>query len=345
MSLAALRQQLAVFLAPPRAGGAAIPTGIAALDRALSDGGVPYGRLTEIIGARGSGKTTLVRQIVAGAIAARRWVAYVDATRTLAPRDWTAFNEERRTGKRKRGEAEKHLWVIRPPDASRSAWCADVLLRSGAFGLVVLDGGPPLSRPVAVRLTRLARDHDAALVVVGDERADPATRAGGGVGSAVRLRMSRRPGGSRRADVRGHAPLLRSVSVSRRSASMLCVAVEKGGRHHPVEVSCAIDRTHRLCAYSEVPDRRGVAPRNRRGERAAPDVPGARRPVGARAGDRRPEGGAVQQPETAGRSELVGQSDVGLRSRDTGFSLPRKRRCAEPVVGRDGFLLAGGTGR
>ena len=34
--------------------------------------------------------------------------------------------------------------MIRPRDPARAAWCADVLLRSGAFALVVLDGAPPL---------------------------------------------------------------------------------------------------------------------------------------------------------------------------------------------------------
>jgi hypothetical protein len=53
------------------------------------------------------------------------------------------------------------------------AWCADVLLRSGAFALVVLDGAPMLARGVAVRLTRLAREADAAFLVLGDDALGP----------------------------------------------------------------------------------------------------------------------------------------------------------------------------
>ncbi len=161
MSLAALRQQLAVFLAPPRAGGAAIPTGIAALDRALSDGGVPYGRLTEIIGARGSGKTTLVRQIVAGAIAARRWVAYVDATRTLAPRDWTALTRrgepESGSGERRRnicGSSGRRMPAGVPGartsccEAGRSAWwCSTVGPRSHGRLLFASRGWHAITTP------------------------------------------------------------------------------------------------------------------------------------------------------------------------------------------------------
>src|SRR5687768_13851076 len=172
MSVSALRQQLAAILAPPRVGGtAAIPTGIEALDRALSDGGVPSGRLTEIQGARGSGRTTLVRQLVMTAVADRRWVAIIDGSRTLTPREWAEAGDSGR------------LWVIRPAAADRSAWCADILLRSGAFSLVVLDSAPALPRAVAIRLTRLAREHDVALVVVGDHPV---------IGSAVRLRIQRR---------------------------------------------------------------------------------------------------------------------------------------------------------
>ncbi|HSA57844.1 MAG TPA: hypothetical protein VLE53_19180 [Gemmatimonadaceae bacterium] len=263
--LAALRQRLAVLVAPPRAGTAAIPTGFAALDRALSDGGVPCGRLTEIAGVRGSGRTTLVRQIVAGALAARHWVAYVDGARTLAPRDWAGPG------------ATGRFRVVRPPSAARSAWCADVLLRSGAFGLVVLDGSAPLSRQVAVRLTRLAREQNAALVVVGEGQIGGAV-----VGSAVRLRVERLQQGHRREPVP-------SASSGRTSRSRLVtggstggehrglrIVVDKGGRHHSVEVRCAIDVARRLCAHPEIPDRRGVASRGRWGEQAGDDVPGAR---------------------------------------------------------------------
>jgi hypothetical protein len=322
MSIAALRQRLSTLVAPPRASEAAISTGIAALDRALSDGGVPCGRLTEVAGAPGSGKTTLVRQLVAAALAAQRRVAYVDGARTLAPRDWAAAAQ---TGR---------LWVVRPPDKShqsRSAWCADVLLRSGAFGLVVLDGGSgvmPLSRQVAVRLTRLAREHDAALVVVSEPG------AGAVVGSAVRLRVERktdrrqeaagagdgagtgRPGGWRRR-WRGPASLKSLGTGSGRVSRVLRIVVDKGGRHHSVEVHCAIDVARRLCAHPEIPDRRGVASRDRRGQRAGPDVPGAK-PRGA------PERGAPER---------------------TAVTLPRKRRCAEPAVQRDAFLLTGEGGR
>jgi hypothetical protein len=203
-----------------------MPTGVEALDRALASGGLPRGRLTEITGA--TGKLTLVRAIVDAAVRRGEWVAYIDASRTLAPRDWADLGD-------------RPLWVVRPPEAVKAAWCADVLLRSAAFSLVVLDSAPSISRAVAVRLTGLARESNGAFLVVGETGA---TRLGG----AVRLRVSRR-------------------------RQRLTITIEKGGGwesgggsvagngrlQRVVEVSCASGVARRLCTYSEVPDRRAAA--------------------------------------------------------------------------------------
>ena len=137
-----------------------LTTGLAALDAALPNRGLPRGRLTELVGLPGSGKTTLVRRIAERTVKDGGSVAYIDATRTLAPRDWAHVSANGN---------QDGLWVVRPDSPTRGAWCADVLLRSGAFALVVLDGAPMLTRAVAVRLTRLARESDAALLVLGDD--------------------------------------------------------------------------------------------------------------------------------------------------------------------------------
>jgi recombination protein RecA len=224
--------ELVQLLPPPAPAGPCIPTGIAALDAVLQGGGLPRGRLTEIVGSTGSGKTTLARAVVEATVADHGWVAYVDAQRTLDPRDWVHL-----------GDAEG-VWMIRPHDATRSAWCADVLLRSGAFALVVLDGAPTLTKSAAVRLTRLARDGGAALVILGD-------RAGGAsqLGGAVRLVVERPTPGNRRPRPEAGAGPTRTIGVR----------VEKGGTLRTVEVSCAVAVARRLCAHPEVPDRRGVA--------------------------------------------------------------------------------------
>lgn len=198
-----------------------MPTGVDALDRALASGGLPRGRLTEVVGA--TGKLSLLCRIVDAAIQRGEWVAYIDASRTLAPRDWAHL-----------GHIDG-VWIVRPHDPTKAAWCADVLLRSAAFSLVVLDSAPPVSRAVAVRLTGLARESNAAFVTVGSAGA---TRLGG----AVRLRVHRR-------------------------RQRLRIAIEKGANvsgtnsrlQQVVEVSCANGVARRLCTHPEVPDRRGAA--------------------------------------------------------------------------------------
>jgi energy-coupling factor transporter ATP-binding protein EcfA2 len=294
-SLAVLKEQLArVVVGDPPAAGSGLPTGIDALDRMLGDGGgLPRGRLTEIRGARGSGKTTLVRHIVGTTLAAGGGVACIDAGRTLAPRDWAALSG--------RGAP---LWMVRPRDPARGTWCADVLLRSGGFALVVLDGAPLsiLTRPVTARLTSLARDAGAVFLVVGDGTEDGgrATMLGG----ALRL-VVRRAGAREARGARG----IREMSGGRRSRRCL-IAIEKGGggvsgtsRHRFVEVSCAIGVARRLCTYPEVPDRRGV-------EWTRAGAPGSDR------------GGKGRGERAAGAPP----SGATARGRD----LPRKRRCAEP---------------
>jgi recombination protein RecA len=240
--------ELVKLLPPPPPATPALPTGVAALDAVLLGGGLPRGRLTEIVGPTGSGKTTLARAIVEATVAGHGWVAYVDAQCTLDARDWVHL-----------GDAEG-VWIIRPRDANRAAWCVDVLLRSGAFALVVLDGAPMLTKSAAVRLTRLARESNAALILLGD-------RTGGAsqLGGAVRLLVERATPGSRRSRSTLHPPPGATsssgteVGTSTNPVRTISVRVEKGGTLRTVEVSCAIGVARRLCTHPEVPDRRGVA--------------------------------------------------------------------------------------
>lgn len=260
MSLALLRQQLAAVVAGTPSSTPGLPTGVTALDTMLPGGGVPRGRLTELLAPAGLGKTTIARSLVAATIRGGGGVAWIDATRTLDPRDWAdrdthGTRDTRRThdthGTRRthdtRGTRESRaaggafggfdaLWVVRPGDPARGPWCADLLLRSGAFALVVLDGAPVLPRAVAVRLTQLARESDAALLLLGE-----GTRASE-VGGALRLRLAgkRSPGAA---------------------AHRVIATLEKGGPYQHVELE--VGRGHgiarRLCTHPEIPDRRGVA--------------------------------------------------------------------------------------
>jgi hypothetical protein len=294
--------------------GSVLSTGISELD-AVASGGIPRGRLTEIVGFRGSGRTSLLRGVVECTIADGGWVAVVDASRTLSPRDWTHVGE---TGR---------IWVIRPHDAARGAWCADVLLRSGAFALVILDSAPVLPRAIAVRLTRLARDSGAAFVVASDSSGGrgPTQLAGA---LRLRVRMTHVANTQRRPAI----PELRKgprrspdVQMANRSKDMdsqlaardspvtrrIAVVVEKGGIHRTVEVSCALDVSRRLCAHPEVPDRRGVARRPSGGDAERRSVAGGAARTGVGGGTRSGERGTAH----AKHVEHHGQNDVSRSAR------------------------------
>ncbi|MBL0169974.1 MAG: hypothetical protein IPP90_04455 [Gemmatimonadaceae bacterium] len=79
--LASLRTQLEAVVAGGRAAGIPWATGIAPLDAALG-GGIPRGRITEVVGALGVGKTALLRQVVSRVLRTGGWVAWIDARRT-----------------------------------------------------------------------------------------------------------------------------------------------------------------------------------------------------------------------------------------------------------------------
>ena len=179
--------------------------------------------------------------MVERAVASNWWVAYIDAARTLAPRDWAHIDT--------RGMSDS-LWVVRPDTAARGAWCADILLRSGAFRLVVLDGAPMLERGIAVRLTRLAREADAAFLALSDD-AKASELAG-----SLRLRVVKTA--RRRKNALG-------------TSQHISVVIEKGGPYQQVnigEVDGGIEVARRVRSHPEVPDRRGVARTQSAGERA-----------------------------------------------------------------------------
>jgi recombination protein RecA len=271
--LTLLRDQLQAVVATGRQASGPWSTGLAQLDRALG-GGIPRGRVTEISGPLAVGKTALLRRLVTQVLHTGAWVAWIDAKRTLAPAPFTALGAR--------------FVVIRPPDTKRSAWTADLLLRSGVFALVVIDGAPPLSRVHGVRLAQLARERDAACVVLehhdGGREVRPSRLAG-----TVRLRIAAMPPcapslppsmrllSTRRRPTRSREPVAGEIAEHAIAGSSPTVAdtsrrfvvtVEKGGnsqgRSPSIEVSSAVVVARRVCAHSEIPDRRGVARSARR---------------------------------------------------------------------------------
>jgi recombination protein RecA len=105
-----------------------IPTGAINLDAAIGIGGVPRGRVTEIYGPESSGKTTLCLHIVANAQKAGGVAAFIDAEHALD----TEYA-------RKLGVDVENLLISQPDTGEQALEIADILVRSGAIDVVVVD--------------------------------------------------------------------------------------------------------------------------------------------------------------------------------------------------------------
>ncbi len=105
-----------------------IPTGCLALDIALGVGGVPRGRVVEIYGTEGSGKTTIAQHIIAEAQKAQGVAAFIDAEHSLDP----AYAK-------KIGIDLDNLLVSQPDTGEQALEIAEALVRSGAVDVVVID--------------------------------------------------------------------------------------------------------------------------------------------------------------------------------------------------------------
>jgi recombination protein RecA len=105
-----------------------IPTGSLGLDIALGVGGIPRGRVIEIFGPESSGKTTLTLQIIASAQSNGGTAAFVDAEHALDP----VYAE-------KLGVKVNDLLVSQPDTGEQALEITDMLVRSGAVDVVVVD--------------------------------------------------------------------------------------------------------------------------------------------------------------------------------------------------------------
>ena len=107
---------------------AAIPTGSIALDIALGIGGLPRGRIIEIYGPESSGKTTVALHAVANAQKAGGIAAFIDAEHALDPEYARAL-----------GVDTDALLVSQPDTGEQALEIADMLIRSGAIDIIVID--------------------------------------------------------------------------------------------------------------------------------------------------------------------------------------------------------------
>ena len=101
-------------------------TGVAAVDAALG-GGLPRGRVTELVSAApSSGGELVFAALLAGTRAARLRIALIDAADSFAPRNY-------------RPDLLLHLVWVRPRSLTEALECAEVLVRDGNYAVTALD--------------------------------------------------------------------------------------------------------------------------------------------------------------------------------------------------------------
>ena len=103
-----------------------LPSGVSEVD--VSFGGLPRGAITELFGPASSGRTTFLNAFLANATRRGEFCALVDAANSFDPHSAAASHADLR----------KLLWV-RCQDAGQAMKCADLLIHSGGWGVVVLD--------------------------------------------------------------------------------------------------------------------------------------------------------------------------------------------------------------
>ncbi len=106
----------------------AIPTGALSLDIATGVGGIPRGRITEIYGPESSGKTTLALHVIAEAQKRGGTAAFIDAEHALD----TTYAEQL-------GVNVDDLLVSQPDYGEQALEIAEILVRSGAIDVIVID--------------------------------------------------------------------------------------------------------------------------------------------------------------------------------------------------------------
>jgi len=106
----------------------AIPTGALSIDWALGIGGMPRGRVVEVFGPESSGKTTIALHVIAGAQREGGMAAFIDAEHALDP-DYA----------RKLGVDIDNLLVSQPDTGEQALEICEVLVRSGALDVCVID--------------------------------------------------------------------------------------------------------------------------------------------------------------------------------------------------------------
>ena len=123
----------------------AISTGALSLDLALGIGGLPRGRVVEVYGPESSGKSTLAMHVVAEAQRMGGICAYIDAEHAMDPIYAKAI-----------GVDVDELLISQPDTGEQALEICDMLIRSGAIDVVVIDSVAALTPKAEIEGSRAA---------------------------------------------------------------------------------------------------------------------------------------------------------------------------------------------
>jgi hypothetical protein len=169
----------------------ALPTGFAALDRALGTGGVPRGHLTLLQGVPTSGAGTLALKIAAGATRRGEEAAYLDLAGTFDP-DYAA----------RCGVNLAHLVVVQPDSLPAAVEALTFLVQATAVAILdpaLLPGGGYPDQAALRRLLAVLHSSSCTLIVLERDGADLFSSQ-----AALRLEITREGWLRRRRDVHGY---------------------------------------------------------------------------------------------------------------------------------------------
>ena len=199
-----------------------VATGIPRLDAILPGGGLPWGRLATW--ASGGGATAVLSAACRAVTGRGERAVWIDGAGTVAGACWMAG-----------------AYLVRPDGEQSALRCAEELLRSGGFGLVVLSSARPTDTE-GIRLSRAVREGGGAFVILG--RNYPT--------AALRVVSCITPGGYRwRADAFGGMAAVDAVTIQ--------VSTNALGWSKQTEISLPVAQ-HVLCLPVEprLADRRGA---------------------------------------------------------------------------------------
>jgi recombination protein RecA len=142
------------------------PTGITAIDGPLG-GGLRRGHLSEIVGARSTGRCSVLCQIVAAATRRGEVVALIDTSDRFDPAAAADAGVD----------LSRVLWIRERGDAARALKAANLVIQAGGFGIIAFDLAdvPPMAvrqfpYTTWMRLSRVIEGSQTALVLVGGDR-------------------------------------------------------------------------------------------------------------------------------------------------------------------------------